>query len=250
MPSDISQEAFAFGCQTTGVGIAEWDLQGDQIRWSPELEALYELDPGTFAGTFAAFEEYVHPQDLPLVRHTIEQAIREGGSYQLEFQVVTATGAVSCLHSIGKIVQQQGRSVLLEVVRPSQHQPVVNDLDIALQVKWRKWMGYSRDVFFQVVAPDQIVCVSEAVQKEFGHSPLALEGQSFLLNVLREDHPQVRSALQQLFRFGSSFTLEFHYWHHSRRWVKVEGYGLRSEGDSEHLVFIRNTAPYQGGDRL
>jgi hypothetical protein len=243
----LSDEAWLFACQTAGIGVAEWDLQTEQICWSVEMELLYGLAPGTFAGTWTAFEQYVHPEDLPLVRQTLEQAIRQGSGYQLEFQIVNPAGEVSRLHSTGKIVQRQGRSWLLEGVRSVLEQPDVSDLGIEQEIQWRRWMGCSRDVFFRLLSPDVILFVSNAIESEFGHLPLTLAGQSFLLNVHRAEHSQLRSALQQLYRFGSPVSLEFHYWHHSGRWVKVEGYGCRlDEADSECVFFIRNLSRYSG----
>ena len=51
--------AFAAG----RMGSWRWDTAGDQVSWSPEMEAAYGIEPGTFAGTFEAFVEHVHPDD-------------------------------------------------------------------------------------------------------------------------------------------------------------------------------------------
>ena len=40
-------------------------MQTNVIVWTPELEALYGLPPGSFGGTYEAWTALVHPDDLP-----------------------------------------------------------------------------------------------------------------------------------------------------------------------------------------
>ncbi len=51
--------AFAAG----RMGSWRWDIARGRVSWSPEMEAAYGLEPGTFAGTYEAFVENVHPDD-------------------------------------------------------------------------------------------------------------------------------------------------------------------------------------------
>lgn len=237
----LSEEAFSFACQTARIGLAEWDLQTEKIWWSPGMEKIYGLEPGDFGGTWTAFEQYVHPEDWSLMRYALEQAIRQEGDYELEFQGVTPSGRVLPLRSAGKIVQRQGRSILIEVVQPVMEMPDSKVVDVAQEIQWRRWMGCSRDVFFRLLPPDTILFVSDAVAVEFGHEPSVLAGQSFLLNVHRSEHDLMRSELQQLYRFGLDFTMRFRYWHHSGWWVNVEGYGCRlDEKELEYVFFVRD----------
>ena len=43
-------------------------------RWSPELEAMYGLEPGTFDRTYQGWKKLVHPDDWPSVMLAIERA--------------------------------------------------------------------------------------------------------------------------------------------------------------------------------
>ncbi|MGA2865990.1 MAG: MASE1 domain-containing protein [Verrucomicrobiota bacterium] len=57
-----------------------------QFYGSPELEAIFGLKPGEFAGTEQAFFELIHPDDHALIRQTIEAAIRSRGDHEVEFR--------------------------------------------------------------------------------------------------------------------------------------------------------------------
>src|SRR5207244_11332204 len=58
----------------------EWRIgAGDgQNRWSPDLEAMYGLAPGSYDGTYGAWKRLVHPDDWPAVRAAIERARQTG----------------------------------------------------------------------------------------------------------------------------------------------------------------------------
>ena len=79
-----SEERFRLAQQVASIGTFEWNIQTGVNRWSPELEALYGLEPGTFPGTQEAWEFLVHPDDRAEARRQVEEpsrkaALRESG---------------------------------------------------------------------------------------------------------------------------------------------------------------------------
>jgi PAS domain S-box-containing protein len=71
-------------------------------RWSPELEAMYGLEPGTFDRTYLGWKKLVHPDDWPSVRLAIERA-NQSGDIDAEYRVVHKDGAVRWLHAKGRM---------------------------------------------------------------------------------------------------------------------------------------------------
>ena len=59
------EERNRLALQAVGMGTWDWDAVGDVLIWSAEMDALYGLAPGTFEGTFAAFQRTIHPDDWP-----------------------------------------------------------------------------------------------------------------------------------------------------------------------------------------
>ncbi len=76
-----------------GVGLWDWDLQGEQVRLSPNLEALLALPSGAFSGTRDGFLELLHPLDRGRIAAALKAA-RHGasGRTELEFRVTSAEG--------------------------------------------------------------------------------------------------------------------------------------------------------------
>ena len=71
-------------------------------RWSPELEAMYGLEPGTFDGTYQSWRKLLHPDDWPAVKAAIERA-NETGDVAAEYRIVHKDGTVHWLRAKGRM---------------------------------------------------------------------------------------------------------------------------------------------------
>ena len=80
--------------QIAHIGSFEWNIQTGVNTWTPELEAMYGLQPGTFTGTQTAFENLVHPDDRASVINLVDRRIEEGQPMEGEWRVVWADGSV------------------------------------------------------------------------------------------------------------------------------------------------------------
>jgi PAS domain S-box-containing protein len=91
-----SEERLRQAQQVANIGTFEWNIQTGINIWTPELEAMYGLKPGEFAGTQKAWEQLIHPEDRAA---TIERAraALETGSFQAEWRVVWSDGSIHWL---------------------------------------------------------------------------------------------------------------------------------------------------------
>ena len=55
------------------MGTWEWHMDTGQVIWSPELEEIHGLEPGTFEGTLEAMQREVHPDDRGRVTAAIDR---------------------------------------------------------------------------------------------------------------------------------------------------------------------------------
>lgn len=96
------------------MGTWEWDIGGERVHWSPSLEAIHGLAPGTFGGTVAAFLERVHPDDRPRLERAIQDLLREGDRYHVEYRAVQPGGRVIWLEGRGQLLRDaRGRPLRL-----------------------------------------------------------------------------------------------------------------------------------------
>src|SRR5262249_25903762 len=64
----------------------------DEVWWSPELEDIFGLSPGTFRGRFDDFRELMHPDDRAQAASAVADAIRDHTDYRVEFRFRHASG--------------------------------------------------------------------------------------------------------------------------------------------------------------
>ncbi|MEX2271958.1 MAG: ATP-binding protein [Vicinamibacterales bacterium] len=87
------------------MGSWEWDLKSNRITWSAPLERIHRLEPGSFGGTIADFERFIHPDDLPAVRADIHRSLTEGASHHIEYRIRLANRRIRWIESRGTIVR-------------------------------------------------------------------------------------------------------------------------------------------------
>ena len=71
-------------------------------RWSPDIEAMYGIETGTYDGTYDSWKKLVHPEDWPDVRAAIKSA-QETGDVAAEYRVVHRDGAIRWLQAKGRM---------------------------------------------------------------------------------------------------------------------------------------------------
>ena len=71
-------------------------------RWSPDLEAMYGLEPGTFDRTFQGWKKLVHPDDWPSAKLALQRA-HESGDIAAEYRIIHKDGSVHWLQAKGRM---------------------------------------------------------------------------------------------------------------------------------------------------
>ena len=89
-----SEERLRLAQQIAHIGSFEWNIQTGVNTWTPELETMYGLQPGTFTGTQTAFENLVHADDRASVINLVDRALKTGQPTEGEWRVVWADGSV------------------------------------------------------------------------------------------------------------------------------------------------------------
>ena len=98
-----SEERLRLAQLKTGVGVWDWDLRADKITWTPELAAIYGVEPG-YMNRYADFRDRVHPDDIEMMRVNREAAVQRGETFRTEFRIIRPDGKVRWLLSMGGAV--------------------------------------------------------------------------------------------------------------------------------------------------
>ncbi|MBZ5739161.1 SpoIIE family protein phosphatase [Nocardioides mangrovi] len=100
--AEADRLAWRLAVDAAGVGAFEWDLVTGDLRWDARLLELFGLDERSFGGTIEAFNERLHPEDLPRVTHALEHAIETCGEYVAEYRILMPGGGVRWIAARGR----------------------------------------------------------------------------------------------------------------------------------------------------
>src|SRR5690606_30652757 len=82
-----SEQRLRLALEAGKMGSWEWNINTNQVVWSTALEAIHGLEPGTFPGTFEAYQSDIHPEDREYVRKNITRSLEEG-DHHIEYRLV------------------------------------------------------------------------------------------------------------------------------------------------------------------
>jgi PAS domain S-box-containing protein len=104
-----SEDRLRLAQQVANVGTFEWNIKTGVNCWTPELESMYGLPPGGFAGTQSAWEELIHNDDRKGVVHAVEQALEaKDGAFEAQWRVLWPDGSVHWLLGRAWVFRDEG----------------------------------------------------------------------------------------------------------------------------------------------
>lgn len=89
------------------MGTWQWDLATNEMDWSPQLEAIHGLQPGSFPGKFEAFQHNMHPDDREAVLASLTEAIETGNEHHVEYRLVRPDGSMHWVEARGKLFHDE-----------------------------------------------------------------------------------------------------------------------------------------------
>jgi len=97
------EDQLRFILQAGRMGTWEWNVETGSVCWSPELEAIHGLAPGAFEGTFAAFQEDIHPEDREHVLRAVASSLEQARDHHIEYRIVRPDRRVRWVEGRGKV---------------------------------------------------------------------------------------------------------------------------------------------------
>jgi signal transduction histidine kinase/PAS domain-containing protein len=96
------------------VGSFEWDIEADVLTLSDELHRIYGVERARFGGTYAAFLDRVHPDDLAHVKGVLSDAVMNTKPFAFDHRLVRHDGSLRSLHTRGDVItDDQSRAIRL-----------------------------------------------------------------------------------------------------------------------------------------
>jgi PAS domain S-box-containing protein len=213
-------------------------------RWSPELEAMYGLEPGTFDGTYEGWKKLVHPDDWPAVKDAIKRA-HESGDVAAEYRVIHRDGSVHWLQAKGRMFfDAEGRAermigFMIDVTDRRHAEEELRASEAALresEQRYRTLFEKANDAIFLENEGDEIIEVNERACTLLGYS----RDELLRMKVPNLQAPEIRGQAGRVLReemdkHGSA-TFESVDLHRSGRRIPIEVTNTRISDRGENLV--------------
>jgi len=89
-----SEERLRLAHQAARIGTFERNVRTGVLSWTPEMESMYGLPPGSFGQTQSAFEHLIHPDDRARVVELVNSALNTGQPATGEWRVLWPDGSI------------------------------------------------------------------------------------------------------------------------------------------------------------
>lgn len=102
-----SEQRLSLALEAGQMGCWEWHIPTETVIWSPTLEQIHGLAPGSFAGTFEAYQQDIHPDDRQHVLETIRRTVEDGREHHLEYRIIWPDHSVHWLEARGTLFRDE-----------------------------------------------------------------------------------------------------------------------------------------------
>ena len=171
------KERFELAVEGANLGVWDWDLETDEVVWTESMKRVLGMDPGTFEGTYEAFAEYVHPDDLPRLERETEQTASTGEPLRTEYRIRREDGKQLWVKGRAELVEDADGSrrmtgVLADITDQKEHE---NALEAA-QEELRQIVDLVPDLIFAKNREGKYLLANEATAEAYGLTPGEVEG--------------------------------------------------------------------------
>jgi PAS domain S-box-containing protein len=99
-----SQRQLQVALDAGHMGIWEWRIRENTVSWSPTLEKLHGMAPGTFPGTLDAVLADMHDDDKPGLFAAIEKALADKSEYHVAYRFTSRDGQQIWVEAHGIVI--------------------------------------------------------------------------------------------------------------------------------------------------
>ncbi|MEM9090097.1 MAG: PAS domain-containing protein [Cyanobacteria bacterium P01_F01_bin.53] len=101
-------QRLALATDSANIGVWDYAPIENRLIWDEQMYALYGITASTFGGAYEAWQQGVHPEDLPKAHATLQEALAGKGEFHPEFRVVWPDGQVRFIEAHAIVLRDEG----------------------------------------------------------------------------------------------------------------------------------------------
>jgi PAS domain S-box-containing protein len=230
-----SQERLALALDAARIGSWDWDLETNEINWSPYHEMIFGYEPGTPHRTYQEWCDRVHPEDLPLTQAAVQQAMKEKREYSSDYRVVWTDGSIHWVSAYGRFhYDSNGKPVrmlgmLFDITDRKQTEEALK----ASERMFRTLADTIPQLFWVVHRDGNHEYCNQRLYEYSGLTLVQLAGKGWHQIVHPEDLPETLQAFATAIQTGGMFRTE---------------HRLRRASDGEYRWHLAQAIPFRDQD--
>ncbi len=210
-----AEDRLQLALAVAGMGTWELNLLTKEMSWSPSLEELLNLEPGTFDGRYESFVNLIHPEDRERFVRGITTAIDKNSDYCLtiEYRLVLPNGRLIWSVAKGQLVGDKRQKpvkitgINLDITQRKQ-------TELALRSSEQRYATLAQAApvgIFRINARGSCLYVNQRWCEIAGLSPPEAMEAGWIRAIHPEDREQVFAKWYQAAQDNSPFQLEYRF---------------------------------------
>ena len=107
-----SEASLANAQRIARIGNWDWDPATDEWHWSDEIFRMIGRERKSYDITLENFYAALHPDDVESLRAAVNESVRQGAGYQLDFRVVRPDGDITIVSEQVEVVRDDAGRIL------------------------------------------------------------------------------------------------------------------------------------------
>jgi len=196
------------------IGIWEWDAVSDRLIWDDQMCELYGIPPSEFLGSYAAWLETLHPDDVEAVNAAVDHVIKGERDFNIEYRVVWKDGSIRHIKAYA-VVQRNEQGQAQRAIGINYDISGRKQAEDALEESRQKYYSLIQSVNGVVweydLQSDQFTFVSDRAEKFLGYpTEVWLTEPHFWKNHLYlEDRAEAEAAFAQALQEHRDCEMEY-----------------------------------------
>lgn len=205
-----SEERLRLALEAAQMGTFDWDMLRNRITWSRGHEKLWGFAPGEFGGTYEAFSERVHAEDLPGIEAEISRTVAAREPWAREFRVVWPDGSIHWVLGRGEFTFDENgkarrmRGVIMETTARRQAEEALH----ASRELLNNILDSSPSYIFAQDLQHRIILANDALARLFEISKKEILGKTEQDIFPKQIADRLQAANKKIMKTGTVLELE------------------------------------------